>query len=509
LQAKGYATLITPWRDFDLGDWTSDFVLEPAATSAKTVLLPDGAPADGARVWVRADQNDPTLFCNNPNRYYGDRMVREQADSDGQFLLPTVPENQAVVLTHANGFLATTLAEIRQVRELRLRPWGTVEGQVTSAGQPRAGVRVNLTTLLWSPAMGYHLTYNTATGPDGRFVFTNVPEGEYKMYRWLGSSRVGTITESHQMPIFVKAGQTLQVPYGGGGRAVIGQATSDKPDQTVDWQRDDHVLTLKQTPVPAVNSADFAIAADFTKAYQASFQAPAKLKQVREARTYQLEFERDGSFRADDVPPGTYELRIRVSNPNQSSPRGFSFNSNPEDELGSLEREVIVPPGQDAFDLGTLVVSMKEDPALKRAGPVELTARTLDGQTFSLEQRKGKYTLLTFWASWSERSTEQLAELNKLEAAWKREERLGFLSMNLDDDPATARQASAGLGPRWQLAHLDGRARAEVTARFNVDTLPSVFLLDPDNRIVGRDLEGDRVRAAVERALKNNQPKSP
>jgi hypothetical protein len=28
-------------------------------------------------------------------------------------------------------------------------------------------------------------------------------------------------------------------------------------------------------------------------------------------------FETDGSFRADDVPPGTYELRIRVMKPRE------------------------------------------------------------------------------------------------------------------------------------------------------------------------------------------------
>ena len=41
----------------------------------------------------------------------------------------------------------------------------------------------------------------------------------------------------------------------------------------------------------------------------------------------------------------------------------------------------------------------------------------------------------------------------------------------------------------------------KVTAAFDVNTLPAVFLLDPESRVVGRDLEGERLRAAVRRAL--------
>jgi peroxiredoxin len=191
---------------------------------------------------------------------------------------------------------------------------------------------------------------------------------------------------------------------------------------------------------------------------------------------------------------------VTKTNDNQQA----NFYSRPEDELGSLVRNVVVPTGKEPFDLGRLVVPMKEDPTIKRAAPAELDARTLDGKRMSLDQYRGKYTLIAFWASWSERCTEQLEELTKLQTELSREDRLAFLSVNLDDDASSARKASEPLGRGWNLARLDGRARTDVTAMFKVETLPAVFLLDPEGRIVGSELEGERVRAAIQRGLKQN-----
>ncbi|HXJ60076.1 MAG TPA: M56 family metallopeptidase [Verrucomicrobiae bacterium] len=501
LRAKGYATLITPWRDFDLGDWDADFVMQPADDVRKVVLRPNGEPAARAKVWIQVNPYE-TVFCNGPDRYAGDRLSKEQADDAGAFVLPSVPEDLALVVTHVDGFLATTYGEVGRAREVRLQPWGTVRGRVLVDGQTKAGLYVMLQCLLWSPQMGWHLNYHASTARDGGFVFTNVPAGEYKLCRWLTPpGQTGrSITESHPMPITVKAGEVLEVQYGGGGRAVIGQAISDKVDQTVDWLSDDHLLVLKQPPAPApVNIDQFATASAYRKAYDATF-GTVKLQEARAARLYQLEFERDGSFRAEDVPPGTYDLRIRLTNPGQPGERQFATRA--EDELGSLVREVIVPPGTTALDLGSLMVPIKDDPTLKRAARVSLEAQTLDGQPISLHQYQGKYTLIAFWASWSERSAEQFAEWNKLQNEWAREERIAFLSINLDDDAATARQASAALQPGWRLARLEGPPRTMVTEAFNVETLPALFLIDPDGRLVGRNLEGSRVRATVERALK-------
>lgn len=500
LEAGGYESLTTDFIDFDEGDQDLELAMAPGANPPGVALLPDGQPAVGARVWLCAGEDGGAVFCNMPGRYYANHLAQAEVGAEGKFTLPSVAGDPPVVFTHADGLLETTLAEVKRHPEVRLQSWGRVEGILKIAGQPKEGARVSLTTLLWSPATGFQLHYSTTTGPDGRFLFTNVPAGEYKLYWQVGSTESGRlITESYQMPITVKAGETLKVTYASEGRAVIGQAQADPPDAPVDWLNDDHVLVLKQPPLPEVNTEDFATTEAFQKARIASYASPARLQQARDARTYQLEFQSDGSFRADDVPPGQYELRIRVTKPGKN--RQFSPYPRPEDELGSLEREVVVLPGSGPFDLGTLTVPIKAEAGTPRTAPLELSAQTLDGQPVSLAQFKGKHVLVVFWAAWSERSLDALAELQKLQTRLAQDGRLALLGVNVGDETAKARKVIEAGGYHWTQARLTDAERAKVTAAFDVNTLPAVLLLDPSGRIVGRDLEGERLQTAVRRAL--------
>ena len=507
VDADDYVTLTTEYQDFEQGDQELELALTRLREADSLVVRqPDGSPAAGARMWARTTSDGGTLFINDRNRIYGDRLEKTEADEHGQLKLSGAPADAPVVIAHSNGFFAGKMSDLRGRSELPLQPYGAVEGRLLVAGQPKGGVQVSLNTLSWSPALAFHLGLTATTDSDGRFTFTQVPPGEFKLYRWMLPKRRDTsgqpITETYQWPVTVLPGRTNTIEYSFTGRPMIGQAVPQPADLAVDWQRDVHTLNLKLPTASAhprrVNREDYATFAAFQKANNASMSSDAQLQAAREARAYALDIEPDGSFRIEDVPPGTYELRIRVTRPNEGG-RRTAFGDG--EEIGSLIREVVVPDGKEPLDLGTLPVPMREGAPVKANPPVALKAITLDGQPLDLAQFKGTNVLLVFWASWSDRSREQLAALKELQSQFAGEPQLAVVGLSLDENIEKARATVAKLNCPGVQGWLDAEGRARAAASFDLNILPDVFLLDTEGRIIARELEGERLPATVKRTL--------
>jgi peroxiredoxin len=225
--------------------------------------------------------------------------------------------------------------------------------------------------------------------------------------------------------------------------------------------------------------------------------AAERLNEVREARSYHLEFEEDGSFRAEDVPPGNYELRIKVTKP-KPGPDPYLHEG---EELGSLVQTVTIPKGKGPYDLGQRIVSVKGETGGAVALPLDASLTTLEGQTLQIASLRGKYVVLVFWASWSEPSKQALAALQKIRAGFPAETRVQFIATSVDDDAESMRQNATAVGDGFTWTRLSTTERASVTESFNVATLPAVFLLGPDGRIYARDLNAERLKATLLRLL--------
>ena len=501
LEAGGYEPFVSEYLDLSEGRQNLAVALTPCEPAKGVAFFPNGEPAAGARIWVWPTPESVTgLTSSRPGQYDGDALAKTVVENNGEFTLPVASPDSPVVFTSGPGFLKTTRQAIQRTHEARLQPWGRVAGVLKIAGQPRGGVMVNLRPLLWSPELGLRLFYQVATLPDGRFAFSEVPAGEYQLSRQL-TRRVGRLIfdgqgQDHQMPLVVKAGETTRVEYAISGRAVLGRALPNSRELAVDWMNDDHTLTLLQPAISGVNAEDFATRKAFLEARAHSRYSPEQWRLARAARTYALVFARDGSFRVEDVPPGTYELSLRVTQPaayDRYNPVFIGFGK----ELGALTREVVVPPGDTPWDLGTLVVAMKDD--LKRAAPANLRAHTLDGKPLSLASFKGKYVVLVFWEPGSDRSARQLAQLQKLPPELLQDERLVFLGACVDVDADAVRQAVAARAYPWTQTLV---YPADVAAQsFDLSPLPAIYLLDVNGRVIARDLDADDLRPTLDPIL--------
>ena len=253
---------------------------------------------------------------------------------------------------------------------LQLAAFGRVNGLLLSEGKPRPGAEISLGD--FHGPYGLDIDYSTQTGADGRFSFTNLVAGEYRLYRVFYPRRDMTggfaVHPSHQMIVMVKSGETENLQWGGAGRSVTGRAVAANPTIPVNWLCGNDSLEL--------TSATAGVTKFVRDSWGLGTSSAQELKEVHQARSYHLEMETDGSFHAEDVPPGKYELHLQVTKPGT----GPNQNSEDGDVLGSLVRSVTVPAGSGAYDLGRQVVTVQGESGAAPAQPMAANFITLAGK---------------------------------------------------------------------------------------------------------------------------------
>jgi peroxiredoxin len=126
---------------------------------------------------------------------------------------------------------------------------------------------------------------------------------------------------------------------------------------------------------------------------------------------------------------------------------------------------------------------------------------TPDGKLVKLSDQKGKYLLLDFWASWCAPCRAENPNIVKRYNEFK-DKGFNILSVSLDDDKQAWTQAIKADNLAWthvsELKKWDG----QITNTYKVDGIPASFLLDPDGKIIAKNLTGDDLNDFLSKTLK-------
>ena len=127
----------------------------------------------------------------------------------------------------------------------------------------------------------------------------------------------------------------------------------------------------------------------------------------------------------------------------------------------------------------------------------DLTARDLDGRTWTAADFEGRVVLLDFWATWCPPCLADFPHLKRARAGYDDQD-LVILAVSLD---RTGRDGLRSFGRRqgvtWPVLFDGLGAAGSVARRFQVEYPPRSLLFDRHGRLVALDARGSALDAAL------------
>lgn len=148
--------------------------------------------------------------------------------------------------------------------------------------------------------------------------------------------------------------------------------------------------------------------------------------------------------------------------------------------------------------------NMKNPVAVEKLNSLKLapdfSAKSPNGTTISLKESLGKVTIIDFWASWCgpcrKENPNVVALYNEFHAKG-----LNIIGVSLDDDATKWKDAIAKDKLTWnQVSNLKG-FEDPIAIQYDIQQIPTTFVLDSKGNIVAKDLRGDELKAKVQELL--------
>jgi len=343
----------------------------PATAIRGTVLLPDGRPAAGVEVALCTAQVGVRLNGTNfEPRAFGNVLRSEgtafrlRTDAQGAFAFDPKPGAHTVVAAGAAGLGQARCFDYTQPLEIRLQPWGRIEGVVRTRNARWAD-----RTLRWEP--NGHLTswqmlgfnpegQSTRSDAAGKFTLEHVPPGDGRVVLEDGDSDTGTAPVLSDA-VEVTPGETAQVQVGGVGHRVSGKLVA--PPGVAIWSWPNQVTLAMLISVYDSYDLPKGLTGNAAEQWKLEFEdSDAGRAWSRTSWTYDFTVGADGSFTFPEVLPGKYRLLVDVAHGNPGSALGpataHDYGSPPVAQ-GGMQFEVRAGTGNDAAPvaLGEIVLT--------------------------------------------------------------------------------------------------------------------------------------------------------
>ncbi|MGQ7855875.1 redoxin domain-containing protein [Pedobacter sp. WC2501] len=129
------------------------------------------------------------------------------------------------------------------------------------------------------------------------------------------------------------------------------------------------------------------------------------------------------------------------------------------------------------------------------------TINTADNKPVSLSDYKGKYVLIDFWASWCQPCRQENPNVVKVYNKYKNKN-FDIIGISLDTDKAAWLGAVKADGLTWTHVSELKDFNGETVKKYQVQAIPTSYLVDPAGKIVAKNLRGDELEGFLAKTLR-------
>ncbi len=131
---------------------------------------------------------------------------------------------------------------------------------------------------------------------------------------------------------------------------------------------------------------------------------------------------------------------------------------------------------------------------------IPIRGQTLDGRDFDLAEQKGKVVVVHCWASWCDLCKQDFDALKKAQIKYANKQ-LSIVGINLDQQAATGQASKTSLRLSWPQVH-DAGLDSDLANQLGVLTLPTMYLIDSNGRVVRESLHISELDAELSKLLR-------